>query len=108
MERPKLEGVSFPSISMEDRKWLERDFEEEEVERALLECKTDKAPAPNGFNFCFIKAGMNFLKELIDMFTESHQRGKLNKAINGTFLTLIPKASNPMEHRGYRCISLVG
>lgn len=60
---PRLDGVSFPLISVENLKLLERDFEEEEVERALAECGSDKALRPDGFNFRFIKAGWCFLKK---------------------------------------------
>ena len=54
--RPKLDGLSFPSISSDTRSWWERKFEEDEVRRALEECDGDKAPGPDGFNFSFIKA----------------------------------------------------
>ena len=40
-----------------------REFEEEEVSKALKECDGDKAPSPDGFDFSFIKAGWEFLKE---------------------------------------------
>ena len=66
--RPKLDDLSFPSISSDKQTWLEREFEEEEVYRALDECDGDKAPGPDGFNFSFIKAGWEFLKEDFDSF----------------------------------------
>lgn len=87
---------------------LERKLMEEEVETALMECGRDKAPEPYGFNFCFIKARWDFLKKnFIDFFKEFHRRGRLNKAINATFLMLIPKMLHPLELRDYRPISLV-
>lgn len=96
--RPKLEGVLFLSIFVEAQRWLERDFEEVEAERALMEYGSDKAPGLDGFNFCFIKARWDFLKrDFVDMLKEFHQRGRLNKAINATFFTLIPKEPNPMD-----------
>lgn len=39
--RPKLEGVYFPSISVENQWWLEKEFKEE-VEKALAECGSIK------------------------------------------------------------------
>lgn len=106
--RPKLESISFPLILAENQNWLEKKLMEEEAEKALMECGRDKAPEPYGFNFCFIKAGWDFLKKnFIDFFKEFHQRGRLNKAINATFLMLIPKMLNPLELRDYRPISLV-
>lgn len=47
-------------------------------------------------------------KDFIEMLIEFHQRGKLNRAINATFITLIPKVFNLVELRDYRPISLVG
>lgn len=92
--RPKLEGLFFPSISLEDRSLLERAFEEE-VLRALEEYGGDKAPGPDGFNFSFIKARWGFLKEdFKSMLSEFHLRGRIIKVMNATFLTLIPKVPN--------------
>lgn len=98
-DRPKLEGVSFPSLPLEVQAWMEREFEEEEVVKALEECGGDKAPGPDEFNFSFIRAAWGFLKE--DLCSGSRK-------INATFLTLILKVPNPMELRDYRPISLVG
>lgn len=70
---------------------------------------TDKAPAPYGFNFAFIKAGWEFLKEdLSVMLFEFYRRVRINREMNATFITLILKVPNPVELLDYRPISLVG
>lgn len=56
MAQPRLDGLHFPLTSLDDQNWLERDFEEKEVDRALAESDSDKASGLNGFNFRFIKA----------------------------------------------------
>lgn len=56
------------------------------MERALAECGSDKASGPDGINFSFIKVRWGFLKEFTNMLKEFHQRGRLKKAINETFL----------------------
>lgn len=38
---------------LEMQTWLEREFEEKEVAKALMECG-NKAPGPDDFNFAFI------------------------------------------------------
>lgn len=108
--RPKLDGISFPMIPLDTQGWLEKEFEEgEEVSKALEECGGDKAPSPDGFNFCFIKTGWDSLKDDLGvMLSEFHSRGRINKEMNATFLTLIPKVPNPVGLRDYRPISLVG
>uniref|UniRef100_A0A2N9HBE7 Reverse transcriptase domain-containing protein n=1 Tax=Fagus sylvatica TaxID=28930 RepID=A0A2N9HBE7_FAGSY len=47
--RPKLDGLEFSMISEEDAIWLERSFEQDEVEGVLKHFNGDKAPRPNGF-----------------------------------------------------------
>ncbi|KAJ8636875.1 hypothetical protein MRB53_011142 [Persea americana] len=48
--RPKLDGVSFPSIPQDVQRWLEKEFEEE-VARALEDCDGDKAQGLTGLVF---------------------------------------------------------
>lgn len=81
---------------------------EEEIFKALNDCARDEAPGPNGFNFSFIKAGWGFLRQdFCDMLSEFHRRGRLHKAINATFLTLVPKVPNPVDLKDFGPISLV-
>lgn len=88
---------------------MERVFEDEQIKNAIMECGSDKASGPDGFNFCFIKACWDFLKrDFIDMLKEFLQRDRLNKAMNTTFLTLISKVPNPMDLQDYRPITMVG
>lgn len=96
--KPNLDGISFPTISLESRTWLEMEFEEDGVLRALEECGGDKAPGLDGFNFNFIRARWDFIKEDFGIFlSEFHQRGRI-----------IPKVHNPVELTNCRPISLVG
>lgn len=44
--RPTIDGVSFLAIPLEVQSWLEREFEEAEMSKALGECEEDKAPSP--------------------------------------------------------------
>ena len=72
--RPKLDNLSFPFISSDTQSWLEKKFEEDEVHRALDQCDGDKAPGQDGFNFSFIKAGWDFLKDDFGiLLSEFHQ-----------------------------------
>ena len=106
--RPNLDGISFPSISEDVQIWLEREFEEEEDSRALEDCEGDKGPDPDGFNFSFIKGSWDFLKEDFgNLLSDLHRRGRINKEMNATFITLIPKVPNPVSLHDYRPISLV-
>lgn len=101
-----MDGVLFPTISLDEKRRLEREFEEE-ISEALSACKADKTPGPYGFNFAFLKAAWGIVKELCDMLSEFHE-GWLNLEINSTFLLFIPKVPNPVELKDFRAISLVG
>jgi hypothetical protein len=54
--RPIPEILPLQSIDMEESRWLERKFEEEEVFEVVKHMKGDKAPRPDGFSMDFIKA----------------------------------------------------
>jgi len=67
-----------------------------EVKVAIWDCDSFKSPDPDGINFDFIKDFWLDLKEDIMRFvTEFHRNGKLTKAINTTFIALIPKVDSP-------------
>lgn len=53
--------------------------------------------------FAAVKKKGGFLKkDFTNMIMEFHHRGRLNKEVNATFLTLISKVSNPVEFQDYR------
>jgi hypothetical protein len=54
--RPRVDGISFDSISDSDASWLERAFEEEEVKKVVSALNGDKAPGPDGFSMAFFQA----------------------------------------------------
>ena len=52
----------------------------------------DKAPGPDGFTTNFFHASWNWLKEeIVGLVKESQKSGSILKALNSTFLALIPK-----------------
>jgi hypothetical protein len=53
--RPYLDGIQFDTISDEDALWLERPFEENEIESVVQSCNGDKAPGPDGFSLAFFQ-----------------------------------------------------
>ena len=47
--RPLLDGLEFISLETEDVKWLERQFDEEEITEVIKGFNGDKASGPDGF-----------------------------------------------------------
>jgi hypothetical protein len=54
--RPKLDGLSFDSIDMEEASWLEHPFEEREVLEVMKCMDIDNALGPDGFSMDFFQA----------------------------------------------------
>ena len=68
----------------------------------------DKAPGPDGFNGLFFKKCWNIVKEDIYRLCEDFYDGNLDlESINYSYITLVPKVSNPEGVNDYRPISLL-
>ncbi|XP_071715148.1 uncharacterized protein [Rutidosis leptorrhynchoides] len=84
-------------------------FTEDEVWLAIKDCGVSKAPGPNGFNFHFYHKYWNVIKEdLMKAIQWFWSSGDITIGCNTSFITLIPKKSNPINLRDYRPISLIG
>ncbi|GKA94541.1 RNA-directed DNA polymerase, eukaryota, reverse transcriptase zinc-binding domain protein [Tanacetum coccineum] len=76
---------------------------------ALWNCGSDKAPGLDGFSFAFVKRFWDILKldifEFVSLFFTSC---KMPAGSNSSFITLIPKVSNPIHINDFCPISLIG
>jgi hypothetical protein len=107
--RPKLDGVSFPTLSDADNRWLIRSFGIDEIEGVVKECDGNKSPGPDGFNFAFIKEMWSTLKgEIRILFDQFHGIGSLPKSFTSYFVALIPKINSPFSLGDFHLISLLG
>jgi len=107
--RPKVDGLSLPSLTNEAKEDLEVLFSEEEITRALFDCCGDKAPGPDGMTMAFLQANWDTVRgDVLAMFSEFHKNGKYVSSLNSTFIALIPKKADAQNIKDYRPISLVG
>ncbi|GKV46541.1 hypothetical protein SLEP1_g53515 [Rubroshorea leprosula] len=107
--RPKLDGINFKQLSHADNESLMAEFSEDEIKNVVWDCEPTKSPGPDGFNFKFIKAMWEVIKQdIIGYIQEFHERGKIEKGANASFIVLIPKIENPQRIEDYRPISLIG
>jgi hypothetical protein len=68
----------------------------------------DKAPGPDGFNGLFFKKCWHIIKEDVYQLCNDFFSGNISlQAINSSFITLIPKNSNPVTPNDFRPISLL-
>lgn len=107
--RTNWEGIPFRCLNGIEKDILDASFLELEIKEAIWNYKGSKSPGPDGYSFMFIKKCWEFLKvDFINFFMCFYQEAILSKAITSSFLTLIPKTSNPLRLDDYRPICLVG
>jgi hypothetical protein len=106
--RPRLDDLAFDSISAVEASSLEAPFLEKEIKDVIFEMDGNKAPGPDGFSMVFFQACWGVLKEdIMALFADFHARGKFERSLNSTFISLIPKVSGASELKDYCPISLV-
>jgi hypothetical protein len=103
------DDLSFLSIDEDDRIWMEREFEEDEIWAVIQNFKGDKAPGPDGFTMAFFQKCWEILKtDIIAVLKEFQTSGKFEKSLNATFVSLIPKKAGAVDIKDFRPISLIG
>ena len=64
----------------------------EELEKTVFQMKKGKAPGPDGFPIEFFQEFWDIIKlDLLTVVQESQKNKKMLRALNSTFLALIPK-----------------
>ncbi|MCI23303.1 transposon TX1 putative protein, partial [Trifolium medium] len=95
-ERPRLDGIEFPTLSCNQIDSLVKRFSEEEVRGVVEEADGNKSPGPDGFNFAFLKSSWEIIgNDIMAFLEEFHSNAKLPKALTSYFITLIPKVLSP-------------
>jgi hypothetical protein len=80
----------------------------EEIDKVIKHMPLDKAPGPDGFNGMFMKKCWDTVKEDFYRLCEGFFEGRISlEAINSSFITLVPKISNPESVNDFRPISLL-
>ncbi|RVX13392.1 Transposon TX1 uncharacterized 149 kDa protein [Vitis vinifera] len=104
----KIEGIDWAPISEESVVWLDRQFSEKEVRKAVFQLNKEKAPGPDGFTIAVYQECWDVIKEdLMRVFFEFHTKGVINQSTNATFIAMVPKKSQTFKISDYRPISLV-
>ena len=94
-------------ISDEHNHMLGKPIEMAEVEAAIKQMAKDKAPGPDRFTMNFFHACWDWLKEEIWALVEDSRRTqKILRALNSTFLMLIPKENGTEDLGKLRPIAL--
>lgn len=88
---PKLGGLSFNNMSVEQATSLVRNFDESNVLATLNSPTNDKTPGPDGFPVCLYKNCWDPKIRYLKVVLERQQRGFVNWGLNNSFLILISK-----------------
>jgi hypothetical protein len=89
--------------------WLERPFEENEIEIVVQGCNGDKVPGPDGFSLAFFQNCWSIVhNDILAVCQEFHEHCQFERSLNATFVSLIPKKHGADELKDFRPISLVG
>ncbi|GJT26942.1 ribonuclease H-like domain-containing protein [Tanacetum coccineum] len=107
--QPIFYSKRVEKISQEDALWMEKDFSEGEILDAIRGCGGDKALRPDDFNFKYIKKFWDILKsDLIIAIRWFGETMEISSGCNASFVTIIPKVTDPISLGDFRPISLIG
>ncbi|KAM0042735.1 putative RNA-directed DNA polymerase [Helianthus debilis subsp. tardiflorus] len=107
--RPDLICSFENKVSEEDAVLLTGKFSRVEIKQAIIDCGSEKAPGPDGFNMKFIKRFWNhFEEDFVQIFENFYDTGGFSIGCSSSFISLIPKVKDPQGLNDYRPINLVG
>lgn len=107
IDTPMLEERRFVTLTNQDRLHLNRDFSAEEVEKAVRNMGSFKAPGPDGFQPIFYQRCWETVGESVIRFVQLFfETGKLPENTNDALVVLIPKVAKPEYITQFRPISL--
>ncbi|GKE11321.1 RNA-directed DNA polymerase, eukaryota [Tanacetum coccineum] len=101
--------VPFATLSQEDSMELEKSVTLKEIRATVWDCGSQKSLGPDGFSFLFRKSYWELLKEDVGNSVRCVLESfVMPRGVNSSFITLIPKISNPIHIKDFRPISLIG
>lgn len=107
--RPSFSCNLFKQLSMEDNTFLVSPFTSQEIKEAIWNCGGEKTPGPDGFSFKLLKKHWNtFGNDITAFINDFHSTSFIPRGCNSSFITLIPKAEDPISISDFRPISIIG
>jgi hypothetical protein len=88
---------------------MEQEFKEGKVWEVVQNFDGDKVTSPDGFTMAFFQKCWEVLKaDIIAVLKKFHKSGKIEKSLNATFVSLIPKKVGVVKLKDLQPISLIG
>jgi len=94
-------------VTREDNYNLNKPITEEEIEEVVKEMHNGKAPGSDGFNVEFFKAYWRIVKlDILEVVKDSRRFKTVLKALNESFIALIPKQEKATSPDRFRPMAL--
>lgn len=104
---PSPVPLRFPTLSHSDRQWLNRLVSELEIQSALFQMGSHKAPGPDGFSVLFFQKYWPVVKpQVLSLLGGVFSTGQFPIGLNASIICLIPKCDAPEDLHQFRPISL--
>jgi hypothetical protein len=95
-------------VTGEENTWLEAEFSEEEIKRAIEGSYLEGAPDPDSFSFLFYQKFWPVIRNGFMALVKDFEKGEINIArLNYAMIILIPKEEEATTLRKFRPISLI-
>jgi len=104
-----LDKLDIPSITLEDKEHLEEAITLEEIQQAIRNMQSSKAPGPDGYTAEFYKTFIELISPLLlEVFNESLRTGLLPPTFyQASISLLLKKDKDPLSPGSYRPVSLL-
>jgi hypothetical protein len=107
VDQANLARIFNRFVTADDNVVIDRVVTKQEIWDILSNFAKDKSPGPDGWTTEFFTLFFDVVgDDLLDMVEDSRTRGKIQKSLNSTFLTLIPKENSSRTFGDYIPISL--
>ncbi|GKA63263.1 hypothetical protein Tco_0762869 [Tanacetum coccineum] len=93
-------------LSMEEAALMIKDDTDKEIKDAMFQIDGNKAPGPDGYTSSFFKKAWNIVgRDVCCAVKEFFSTGKMQKEINSTLISLVPKIQTPSKVADFRLIA---
>lgn len=107
--KPPFTIPGIKKLTTDQAKELIVPFSMDEIKMAVWDCEGNKAPGPDGFNFCFIKRYWDLLKmDYYHLMVHFYHNSSISWGCMAVFIALIPKKCDPQNPDDSRPVSLIG
>ncbi|GJY66956.1 putative RNA-directed DNA polymerase [Tanacetum coccineum] len=109
ISRPTFSSDHFKKLFSDDLLILDYPISDQEIKDTIWDCRSEKAPGPDGFTFKFYKSQWDTIApDVIAYIREFEMTSFLLRGCNSYFIALVPKVEDPLIINDFRPISLIG